>query len=98
MAATRGVRGRGWWVGSGIALGIAGAVLVALFAGVISSSAEGMGQELMNAGILLAAVLMLAWHVIWMARHGRELSFQMRQVGGEEIGRASCRERVCQYG
>src|SRR3546814_1815435 len=37
----------------------------------------------MNAGILLAAVLMLAWHVIWMARHGRELSLQMRQVGGE---------------
>lgn len=83
MAATRGVRARGWWVSSGVALGSAGAVLVALFAGAISSSAEGMGQELLNAGILFAAVLMLAWHVIWMARHGRELSLQMRQVGGE---------------
>lgn len=81
MAATRGVLGRGLWVSSGVALGVAGAVLVALFAGVIADAVEGTGQELLNAAVLLAAVLMLGWHAIWMARHGLELSAQMRGLG-----------------
>jgi len=81
MAATRGVAGRGRWVSSGVALGVLGAVLVAIFAGSIADAVEGTGQELLNASALLAAVLMLGWHAIWMARHGRELSAQMKSVG-----------------
>ncbi|MEO6154972.1 MAG: FTR1 family protein [Thermomonas sp.] len=84
-AATRGLVGRGRWVSSGVLLGIAGAVLVALGAGRIANAAEGMGQELLNAGVLLAAVLMLAWHAIWMARHGRELALQMKSVGAAVV-------------
>lgn len=83
MAATRGVIGRGRWVSSGVVLGIAGAALVAIFAGRIADAVEGAGQELLNASVLLAAVTMLAWHAIWMARHGRELSAQMKTVGGD---------------
>src|ERR1041384_5085911 len=64
-AATRGVRARGAWVSGGIAAGVLGAILVALFADVI------------------AAVVMIAWHAIWMASHGRELATQMKSVGGE---------------
>ncbi len=81
MAATRGLRGRGRWVASGIAAGILGAIVVALSASAIADAAEGTGQELLNATVLLAAVLMLAWHAIWMARHGRELAAQMQDVG-----------------
>ena len=80
-AATRGLVGRGSWIYSGVLLGIGGAVLVALGAGTIANAAEGMGQELLNAAVLLASVLMLAWHAIWMARHGRELAQQMKSVG-----------------
>jgi high-affinity iron transporter len=80
-AATRGMRGRGWWVSGGVLAGIVGAVVVALFAGRIADAVEGTGQELFNAGVLLAAVVMLAWHAIWMAHHGRELAAQMRGVG-----------------
>jgi high-affinity iron transporter len=80
-AATRGMRGRGWWVNGGVMAGIIGAVIVALFAGQIADAVEGTGQELFNAGVLLAAVAMLAWHAIWMAHHGRELAAQMRGVG-----------------
>jgi high-affinity iron transporter len=40
-----------------------------------------MGQELLNASILILAVLMLGWHTIWMAQHGRELAREMGDVG-----------------
>jgi high-affinity iron transporter len=41
----------------------------------------GSGQELFNACILGFAVLMLGWHNVWMARHGRELAAEMREAG-----------------
>lgn len=83
LAACRGVAGRAKWAAVGLVSGLAGAVLVAIFAGAITSAAEGMGQELLNATILLSAAAMLAWHAIWMSSHGRELA---RHVG--EVGRA----------
>lgn len=87
-AATRGVAGRGLWIGSGIVAGVAGALLVAAFASVIASAVSGIGQEVFNAGILLAAVVMIGWHAIWMARHGRELTTQMKAVGSDvSVGR-----------
>jgi len=80
-AATRGVTGRAAWIWAGLALGLLGAVLVAAFAGRIADSMSGMGQEWFNAGVLLAAVVMIGWHVVWMARHGRELAMSMKSVG-----------------
>ena len=80
-AATREVRGRGLWIGGGVLLGVLGACAVAAGAGAIADMAQGSGQELFNAGVLIAAVLMLGWHNIWMARHGREMAAEMNQVG-----------------
>lgn len=80
-AATRGVRGRALWIGSGLGLGLVGAIVVALFAEGIANALSGMGQEWFNASVLLAAVLMISWHVVWMARHGRELAVQMKTMG-----------------
>jgi high-affinity iron transporter len=80
-AATRGVYRRSWFVGGGIALGAFGAVLVALSADLLAAAFSGAGQELFNASVLLAAVLMIGWHVLWMSSHGRELSRQMQAVG-----------------
>jgi len=40
-----------------------------------------MGQELFNATILGIAVLMLTWHNVWMAHHGREMAGEMRAAG-----------------
>src|ERR1019366_5682607 len=81
MAATRGVAGRGRWVGVGILAGGLGAAVVAIFAGVISQAFEGAGQELFNASVLGLAVVMLMWHNAWMARHGREIAEEMLKVG-----------------
>lgn len=80
-AATQGVARRSLWIVLGVLAGSVGAVIVAGLAEVIVELADGMGQELFNALILLAAVSMLAWHNIWMASHSRELAVQMKQVG-----------------
>lgn len=81
LTATRGLRHRGLWVNLGVLAGIVGALVVALFARQISAMAEGTGQELFNACVLLAACVMLGWHNVWMASHGRQLSAQVNQVG-----------------
>jgi len=73
-AATRGIAGRWRLLLGGLAGGATGALLVALFAGEIARLASGSGQALFNAGVLLAATLLIAWHVLWMSRHGREMA------------------------
>jgi len=80
-AATRGIPGRGRWISGGLLAGLMGAALVAGSAERLTNLADGMGQELFNAGVLGLAVLMLAWHNIWMAQHGAELAARVRQVG-----------------
>jgi high-affinity iron transporter len=83
MAASRGALGRGLWVSGGIAAGVLGALGVAAGAATIAAAAEGMGQELFDAGILFAAVGMLGWHNIWMSRHGRELAGSAARLGSD---------------
>jgi high-affinity iron transporter len=81
LAATRGLAGRGWRVSLGILSGVLGACVVAAFAGAISNAFAGSGQELLNATVLIIAVVSLTWHNVWMAEHGRELAAKLRQVG-----------------
>jgi len=81
LAATKGVAGRGRWVSYGVLAGVAGAALVAAFAGQLASLFNGSGQEFFNAGILTLAVAMLTWHNVWMAGHGREIARHMQAVG-----------------
>jgi high-affinity iron transporter len=81
LAATHGIRHRGRWVAGGILSGLCGAGLLALFAGAISNALAGNGQEVFNACVLLVAAVMLGWHNLWMASHGREIAREMKQVG-----------------
>ena len=81
LAVTRSVPRRNRWIGGGVMAGVAAACLVAAFAGVLSQLFEGMGQELFNAAILAIAVIMLTWHNVWMARHGKEIAGEMRAFG-----------------
>jgi high-affinity iron transporter len=85
MAAVRMVKGHRFYIALGLALGLAGAVLVAVGAERIGSLAQGMGQEVLNASILAFAVLMLGWHTLWMSRHGRELALAMKQAGQQVV-------------
>ncbi|MDQ6981760.1 MAG: FTR1 family protein, partial [Mariprofundus sp.] len=67
------------WIYGGIGGGLIAAILVALFADFLSGSMQGMGQEVLNAGVLIAASMMMAWTAIWMGKHGREMSRKIRQ-------------------
>ncbi len=81
LSATRGVAGRAYWVLGGVLGGLFGACLVAAFAGAIGEAMQGSGQEVFNAAILLIAAVMLGWHNLWMARHGREMAGEMKALG-----------------
>jgi high-affinity iron transporter len=81
LAVTGSVAHRNIWIGGGVVAGALAACVVAAFAGALSQLFAGMGQELFNAVILSVAVVMLTWHNVWMARHGRELAGEMRAVG-----------------
>ncbi len=83
MAASRGIKRRGWWIAAGCGAGVLGAVLVAWFANELAAALEGVGQEVFNASILLTAVCMLGWHNIWMSRHGRALAADATRLGRE---------------
>jgi high-affinity iron transporter len=88
-AATRGIPGRTRWIAGGMGAGLLGSILVAAGANVITQLAQGMGQELFNAAILALAVVMLAWHNIWMSSHGRELAANARRIGADVRSGAS---------
>lgn len=83
LAASRGVHGRNGAVALGLLAGVAGSIIVAIFAARISDAFDGRGQEIFIAVILLFAVVMLAWHVAWMAHHAREMTQQLRQLGSD---------------
>lgn len=87
-AATRTVPGSRRWLMAGLFAGLAGAGLVAGFTDLIGSLANGIGQELFNAMVLGAAVLMLAWHNIWMASHGAAMAASAKSAA------ASIREGI----
>ena len=86
LAATRALPSRGRYVAGGVLAGLLGAALVAAFAGALSDAFAGAGQEVFNAAILGVAVIMLGWHNIWMARHGREIGEDLRRLGRDVLG------------
>jgi high-affinity iron transporter len=81
LAVTRTVPHRNQWIGGGVLAGVLLACVVAAFAGALSNLFAGMGQELFNALILTLAVVMLTWHNVWMARHGKELAGELAAAG-----------------
>src|SRR3990167_5386051 len=83
-AATRDVPGRSRWLIAGVLAGLVGSGIVAAATDAIGAMASGIGQELFNAIVLGIAVLMLAWHNIWMTSHGAELAAHARTVGRSE--------------
>jgi high-affinity iron transporter len=86
LAATRGVARRGIFIAAGVGAGVLGAGFLASFAGVLSDSLAGRGQEVFNAAVLAVAVVMLGWHNLWMASHGREIAGEMKAMGQAVAG------------
>jgi len=81
LAVTQNIAASRLWIAAGVGAGLLGSCLVAIFTGTLGAAFSGAGQELFNAAILAAAVLMLMWHNVFMARHGRELAAEFKAAG-----------------
>ncbi len=81
LAATRGMIESRRWIAAGAAGGAAGAALFALFMEEVENAFSGDGEFIFNAAVLALAAVLIGWTVIWMSRHGREMSARMREVG-----------------
>ncbi len=84
LGASRGVARRGLWVAAGVVAGVTGAGIIAVSASAVARLFSYVGQPLLNAGILLVAVLTLSWHAIWMAAHGRSPATKVKMLGHKE--------------
>ncbi len=82
-AAVQGLRHRGRLIAYGVLLGLAGSAVVAAGLGVLSRFGDGRGQELFQAVVLGTAGLMLIWHNLYMAEHGREVTQKLKALGGD---------------
>ncbi len=80
-AATRGLEGRARWLLSGVAAGGLGAIALAAGAEQVGTWADGIGQDLVNALILSAALAMLMWHCVWVSNRGAEAAADARALG-----------------
>ena len=80
-AATRGLAGRSRWLAGGVLSGVVGAVVLALLASEINNWLDGVGQDVVNIGILSIALLMLLWHCTWVTTHTREMVTEAQSLG-----------------
>lgn len=80
-AATRGLAGRSRWLTAGVIAGALGALALAASAEQIGALADGVGQDLLNAGILTIALAMLTWHCVWVSNQGVKVAAEARELG-----------------
>ena len=80
-ASTRGLLNRSRWLALGVAVGGFGSLLMASAIGEISSWADGVGQEIVNAAILGTALAMLAWHCIWVSPNAHHMVQDAKRLG-----------------
>jgi len=81
LAATQGLQATRRWIAVGGLLGLLGATVLGWFMEELESAMTGDGEFLFNAAILSLASILIAWTVIWMRRHGREIVQHAKSVG-----------------
>ena len=80
IAATRNIKNVFSYIVAGTMMGFCGAGLIAFAASSISDSFDGMGQEIFNISILVSAIIMIAWTVIWMRSHAAQLKQEIKEA------------------
>jgi high-affinity iron transporter len=79
-AATKEIEGRAKWILSGLTLGAIVSITLAFFTDAISDSLNGQGQEFFNGLILLSAAFMISWTVLWMQKHAKSISGELKKL------------------
>jgi len=79
-AATKNIEGRSKWIAGGLTLGLILSAALAFFTDRISETFDGLGQEIFNGIILATAATMISWTIIWMQKHAKSLSGELKQL------------------
>ena len=79
-AATKEIPGRSKWILGGLGIGILASIILAAFTNQISESLDGVGQEFFNGLVLLGAAFMIGWTVLWMQKHARSISGELKRL------------------
>lgn len=82
-AATRGIAQRNSYIISGLLAGIAGAIVLAFVMDNISAMLDGDGQEVFNGLVLIFAASLITWTVIWMQKHAKSLSGELKNLANK---------------
>jgi high-affinity iron transporter len=82
-AATKKISGRGKYIASGLFLGFTGSLALAFFTDKISEGFDGLGQEVFNGVILASAAVMISWTILWMQKHAKTISGELKHLGQE---------------
>ena len=69
------------YIWGGVFAGVMASLILAIFASGIANMFGGFGNEMLNAVVLILAVIMLAWHTLWMATHGRQMAQNFKSIG-----------------
>ena len=87
LLATNNIKGRRAYIVLGIAIGVIGAIILALLTNKITDLADGYGQEITNIAILSMAIVMISWTVIWMKKESSRFSKAAFETGKKiEVG------------
>ena len=65
----------------GLFLGLLCSLTIAYFTDRISDALNGLGQEFFNGFILFSTAFMIGWTVLWMQKHSKTLSHELKQLG-----------------
>ena len=79
-AATKEIKGRSKYIIGGLVAGLLLSIILALFTDKISDSIDGMGQEIFNATLLATAATMIGGTIIWMNKHAKSISGNLRNL------------------
>lgn len=77
------------WMWTGVALAVALCIGVAVILELVNENLPYKQQEGFEALIGLIAVAMVTWMIVWMRRHGRHLSSDLRSGAGAALARGS---------
>jgi len=80
ISASKGIAKRGLFIGIGLFLGILASLAMAYFTDKISDALNGLGQEFFNGLILFATAFMIAWTTIWMQKHSKTISSELKNL------------------
>lgn len=80
IAATNNMPNRKKAILFGFLAGILGSFIFVLLADKITNMANGLGQEITNALILLTACFFISWTILWMQKHAKEMKNNFYQI------------------